>query len=485
MFLALSPETYVRYCELLRDLDLSGALGAIDAPTLAIAAAEDPTTPPSELESLAAAIPRASVVVLERAAHLANVERPDEFNAALLGHLAAMRTQVGIVGAGPAGLTLARLLEVAGIESVVLEARSRDYVEHRIRAGVLEQGTVELLRDAGVGERMDREGIVHHGINLQFDGERHHVPLTELTGGRSIVIYGQTEVVKDLVAARLASGLPLLFDVDDVTIHELDTDRPRIRFTHDGAAHELECDVVAGCDGFHGVCRPSIPAGVLTTFEREYPFAWLGILADVAPSIDELVYAHHERGFALLSLRSPQLSRYYVQCRPDDDLDEWPDGRIWRELQARTALEGWTLHEGPVLEKAITGMRSFVTEPMQHGRLFLAGDAAHIVPPTGAKGLNLAIADVRMLAEALVDRLRDRQRAGLESYSAACLRRVWRAEHFSWWMTSMLHSARRSDPFDLKLQLAQLRYVTTSHAAATSLAENYVGLTTLDAVTPA
>ena len=396
-----------------------------------------------------------------------------------------MRTQVGIVGAGPAGLTLARLLEVAGIESVVLEARSRDYVEHRIRAGVLEQGTVDLLRDAGVGERMDREGIVHHGINLQFDGERHHVPLTELAGGRSIVIYGQTEVVKDLVAARIASGLPLLFEVGDVTIRELDTDRPRIRFTHDGGAHELECDVVAGCDGFHGVCRPSIPAGVLTTFEREYPFAWLGILADVAPSIDELVYAHHERGFALLSLRSPQLSRYYVQCRPDDDLGEWPDGRIWRELQARTGLEGWTLHEGPVLEKGITGMRSFVAEPMRHGRLFLAGDAAHIVPPTGAKGLNLAISDVRTLAEALVDRHETGSETGLESYSATCLRRVWRAEHFSWWMTSMLHTLDGADPFDLKLQLAQLRYVTTSQAAAASLAENYVGLTTLDPPTPA
>jgi p-hydroxybenzoate 3-monooxygenase len=391
-----------------------------------------------------------------------------------------VRTQVGIVGAGPAGLTLGRLLEVAGIESVVLEARSREYVEQRIRAGVLEQGTVELLRDAGVGERMDREGLVHHGINLQFDGYRHYVPLSELADGRSIVIYGQTEVVKDLVAARLASGLPMLFDVDDVTLHDLDSVRPRMRFTHDGAAHEFECDVVAGCDGFHGVCRPSIPAGVLTTFEREYPFAWLGILAEVAPSIEELVYAHHERGFALLSLRSPHLSRYYVQCRPDDDLGEWPDRRIWDELQARTALEGWTLHEGPVLEKGITGMRSFVVEPMQHGRLFLAGDAAHIVPPTGAKGLNLAISDVRVLAEALIDRDETGSETGLESYSATCLRRVWRAEHFSWWMTSMLHTVDGADSFDLKLQLAQLRYVTGSQAAAASLAENYVGLTTLE-----
>jgi p-hydroxybenzoate 3-monooxygenase len=390
-----------------------------------------------------------------------------------------LRTQVGIVGAGPAGLTLARLLEVAGIESVVVEDRSRDYVEQRIRAGVLEQGTVELLREAGVGERLGREGIVHHGINLQFDGERHYVPLTELSGGRSIVIYGQTEVVKDLVAARLESGLPLLFEADGVGVHELDTERPRIRFVHEGVAQELECDVVAGCDGFHGVCRPSIPRGVLSIFEREYSFAWLGILAAVAPSIDELVYAHHERGFALLSLRSPELSRYYVQCRPEDPLDGWPDDRIWDELQARTALEGWTLHEGPVLEKSITGMRSFVAEPMRYGRLFLAGDAAHIVPPTGAKGLNLAIADVRVLAEAIVDRYEGGGETGLESYSATCLRRVWRAEHFSWWMTSMLHKPDGDDPFDVRLQLSLLRYVTSSEAAARSLAENYVGLTTL------
>jgi p-hydroxybenzoate 3-monooxygenase len=389
-----------------------------------------------------------------------------------------VRTQVGIVGAGPAGLTLARLLEVAGVESVVLENRSREYCEQRIRAGVLEQGTVDLLRDAGVGERMDREGIVHGGIHLQFDGERHHLPMSELTG-RSIVIYGQTEVVKDLIAARIESGLPLLFEVDGVSLHELESERPRIRFAHDGSEHELECDVVAGCDGFHGICRETIPAGVLRTFEREYPFGWLGILAQVAPSMDELVYAHNERGFALLSLRSPELSRYYVQVRHDEDIAGWPDDRIWQELQLRTGVDGWTLHEGPILEKGVTGMRSFVAEPMQHGRLFLAGDAAHIVPPTGAKGLNLAISDVRILAEALVDWYRTGSPAGLDGYSAACLRRVWRAEHFSWWMTSMLHTLEGGDPFDAQLQLSQLRYVTSSEAAATSLSENYVGLTTL------
>ena len=387
-----------------------------------------------------------------------------------------MRTQVGIVGAGPAGLTLAQLLAREGIESVILENRTRDYVEKRIRAGVLEQGTVDLLRDAAVGERMDREGIVHGGIYLQFDGERHHVPMSELTGGRGIVIYGQTEVVKDLIAARLAADLPLLFDVADVAVRDIESDRPRIDFSYRGATDELECDVIAGCDGFHGVCRPSIPGGVLRTFEREYPYGWLGILAQVAPSMDELVYTHSERGFALLSLRSPQLSRYYVQVEHDEDIDEWPDERIWEELQLRTAVEGWTLHEGPILEKGVTGMRSFVCEPMQYGNLFLAGDAGHIVPPTGAKGLNLAIHDVRVLAEALVQWYRTGSRALLDNYSAQCLRRVWRAEHFSWWMTTMLHRPPDADPFGIQLQLAQLRYVTSSKAMATSLAENYTGL---------
>ncbi len=386
-----------------------------------------------------------------------------------------MRTQVGIVGAGPAGLTLAHLLHNEGIDSVVLEDRGREYVEARIRAGVLEPGTAELLRWAGVGERMDREGIVHHGVGFQFDGRRCRVDLQALTG-KSLVIYGQTEVVKDLIEARLATGRPLLFEVEDVSVHELESDRPHIRFRHDGAEHRLECDVIAGCDGFHGVCRPSIPAGVLREFWREYPFGWLGILAAAPPSNDEVVYVHSERGFALLSLRSMELSRLYVQCRPDEDLAEWPDERIWDELRARAGLPDRPLNEGPVLEKGVTGMRSFVVEPMQFGRLYLAGDAAHIVPPTGAKGLNLAISDVRVLAEALVDWYRTGRRDALDGYSERCLRRVWRCEHFSWWMTSMLHRSPDADPFELRLQLSQLHYVTSSEAAMRSLAENYVGL---------
>jgi p-hydroxybenzoate 3-monooxygenase len=386
-----------------------------------------------------------------------------------------VRTQVAIVGAGPAGLMLGQLLARAGIESVVLESRSRDYVEHRIRAGVLEHASVELLREAGVGERMDRDGIVHGGIHLQFDGERHHVPFQELASS-VIVIYGQTEVVKDLIGARLAAGLPLLFEAEAVAVHDIESERPRVEFVHDGDRRQLECDVVAGCDGFHGVCREAMPDGVLKTFSREYVFGWLGILAEVAPSMDELVYAHSDRGFALLSLRSRTLSRYYVQVSHDEDIREWPDERVWEELQLRTALDGWTLHEGRVLEKGVTGMRSFVCEPMQHGRLFLAGDAAHIVPPTGAKGLNLALRDVDVLAEALVEWCRTGDSSVLAGYSERCLRRVWRCEHFSWWMTTMLHLQPDRDEFDRKLQLAQLRHVTTSAAAARMLAENYTGV---------
>jgi p-hydroxybenzoate 3-monooxygenase len=370
---------------------------------------------------------------------------------------------------------LGQLLARAGIESLVLESRSREYVEHRIRAGVLEHASVELLRRAGVAERMDREGIVHEGIYLQFDGERHRVPFQELASS-VIVIYGQTEIVKDLIRARLAAGLPLLFEAEAVAVHDVESERPRVEFEHDGERRQLECDVVAGCDGFHGVCRAAIPDGVVKTFSREYAFGWLGILAEVAPSTDELVYAHSDRGFALLSLRSPTLSRYYVQVTHDEDICDWPDGRIWEELRLRTALDGWTLDEGPVLEKGVTGMRSFVCEPMQYGRLFLAGDAAHIVPPTGAKGLNLALRDVDVLAEALVEWYRTGDSSVLAGYSERCLRRVWRCEHFSWWMTTMLHLQPGRDEFDRKLQLAQLRHVTTSAAAAKMLAENYTGV---------
>jgi p-hydroxybenzoate 3-monooxygenase len=385
------------------------------------------------------------------------------------------KTQVAIVGAGPAGLTLAQLLHVAGIDSVVLENRSRDYVEARIRAGVLEHDVAELYEQAGVGERMRREGLVHTGVELQSGSERQRIAFDELVG-KTIVVYGQTEVVKDLIAARLESGRPLHFEVSDVSLDDLETERPRVRYVHEGAEHELECDVVAGCDGFHGVSRPSIPAGVLRTFARDYPYGWLGIIAAVAPSNDELIYAHTERGFALLSMRSPELSRLYLQCAPDEDLDLWPDERIWEELQTRLGVDGWTLHEGLILEKGVTPMRSFVVEPMQWGRLYLAGDAAHIVPPTGAKGLNLAVRDVAALAEGLVAWYRDGNAALLDAYSETCLRRVWRAEHFSWWMTTMLHRAPNSDEFTLRLQQSQLRYLRTSRAAAQSLAENYVGV---------
>lgn len=386
-----------------------------------------------------------------------------------------MRTQVAIVGSGPAGLVLSHLLRREGIDCVVLEDRSREYVEHRVRAGVLEQGTVELLDRIGMAERIHREGIVHHGIELRFEGQGHRIPLSDLTGGRAITIYGQQEVIKDLIRGRLEAGGETLFDVANVSLHDLETDSPSLQFQYEGKAHELTCDFVAGCDGFHGVSRESIPAGVLQVFEREYPFAWLGILAAVAPSTEEVVYAYHERGFALHSLRSPEVSRLYIQVDPAERIEEWPDERIWSELHLRLARDdGWSLREGPVTEKGIAAMRSFVVEPMQYGRLFLAGDAAHIVPATGAKGLNLAVADVRVLAEALSAWYRTGKTELLDSYSATCLRRVWRAEHFSWWMTTMLHR-QGDDPFQHRLQLSQLRYVCNSTAAATSLAENYVG----------
>jgi p-hydroxybenzoate 3-monooxygenase len=385
------------------------------------------------------------------------------------------RTQVGIVGAGPAGLTLGHLLHEAGIDAVVLESRSRDYVEARVRAGVLEHDVASLYERAGVGDRLRREGLVHTGVELQSQGERHRIDFGQLTG-KSIVVYGQTEVVTDLIAARFAADAPLLFEVGNVSLYDLDGDRPRIRFVHEGTAGELECDVVAGCDGFHGVSRQAIPRDTLREFAREYPYGWLGILAAVAPSSDELVYAHHERGFALLSMRSPELSRLYLQCAPDEELAGWPDERIWEELHVRLAVDGWTLAEGPILEKSVTPMRSFVAEPMQWHRLYLAGDASHIVPPTGAKGLNLAVRDVMVLADALIAWYREGDRSLLDAYSETCLRRVWRAEHFSWWMTTMLHRWPDGNEFDLRLQRSQLRYLRTSEAAATSFAENYVGI---------
>jgi p-hydroxybenzoate 3-monooxygenase len=370
------------------------------------------------------------------------------------------------VGAGPAGLLLAHLLHLRGVESVVLEARDRAYVEQRVRAGVLEQGTVDCLKEAGLGGRMEREGLVHEGLELRFGGRGHRIALSELTGGRAITVYGQQEVVKDLIAARLERG-PLLFGVEDV---RLDFAAPAIRFRHDGAEHELRCEAIAGCDGSHGVSREAVPAGALKLWTREYPFAWLGILAAVPPSTEELIYAHHERGFALHSLRTPELSRLYIQVDPGDDIGSWPDERIWGELHARFATaDGWALREGPVLEKAITPMKATVSEPMQHGPLFLAGDAAHIVPPTGAKGLNLAVHDVKALADALAG-------GDTAGYSERCLRRVWRVQQFSWWMTSMLHRFPHDDGLEHRLQLAQLEYVAASRAAATMLAENYVGL---------
>jgi len=385
------------------------------------------------------------------------------------------RTQVGIVGAGPAGLVLSHLLHRRGVHSVVVEARSRQHCEQRVRAGVLEQGTVDLLIEMGLGERMKREGLIHDGVEIRFRELGHRIDFKALTG-RGITIYAQQEVVKDLIAARLGANGEIFFEADDVTVHDFDSATPKIRFRHDGEASEVFCDFIAGCDGFHGVCRPSIESA-LTIYERVFPFAWLGILAAAPPSSEELIYCYHDRGFALHSMRTPEITRLYLQCAPEEDLTLWPDARIWEELQTRLSTrDGHRLTEGPILQKGVTGMRSFVAEPMQHGRLYLAGDAAHIVPPTGAKGLNLAVADVRVLAAALAEFYASGSFQLLDRYSETCLRRVWLVQRFSLWMTTMLHRVPGNDRFEEHRQLADLDYLTSSRAAAQTFAENYVGL---------
>ncbi|MFF8674316.1 4-hydroxybenzoate 3-monooxygenase [Streptomyces sp. NPDC015242] len=387
-----------------------------------------------------------------------------------------MRTTVGIIGAGPAGLLLARLLRNAGIDAVVLETHDRAYVERRQRAGILEQGTVDVLRAAGAGARMDREGLRHDGIELRFDRRRHRVDFPGLTGGRSVTVYAQTEVCKDLIALQLEEGGPLLFEAEALAVEGVDTDAPRVRFRHQGREDVLECSYVVGCDGFWGVSRRAIPAELTRVFERTYPFGWLGILADVPPSHDELVYARHDRGFALLSMRSPSVSRLYLQVPDGTDAGAWGDKEIWDELERRfETADAWRLARGPITQKSVTPMRSFVHEPMRHGRLFLAGDAAHIVPPTGAKGLNLAVGDVVTFARALVHLEQTGSPELLDSYSATCLRRIWQAERFSYDMTTLLHRLPGATPFEDRLQLARLERIASSRAAETDLAEAYTG----------
>jgi p-hydroxybenzoate 3-monooxygenase len=386
-----------------------------------------------------------------------------------------MRTQVGIVGAGPAGLMLGHLLNLAGIDSIIIENRSQDYVIERVRAGVLEQATVDLMIESGVGARLQRESLSHDGIYINVFGKRRRIDMAPLTG-RRITVYGQNEVVKDLIGARSSSGRSLFFEVSDVSVYGLESEQPAIRFTKNDAAYEIRCDFIAGCDGFHGICRESIPARQIHIYERVYPFGWLGILANAAPSSPELVYSRHSRGFALFSMRSPLVTRLYLQCAPDEDVSQWSDDRIWDELLTRLQSEdGWRPNVGPITQKAVTGMRSFVAEPMRFGRMFLAGDAAHIVPPTGAKGLNLAMADVWRLSRALQHFYQSGQQELLDRYSADCLRRVWRAQQFSWWMTSLLHRPDSGNAFDFRRQHAELDHVTSSRAAMTNLAENYVG----------
>ena len=385
-----------------------------------------------------------------------------------------MRTQVGIIGAGPAGLMLAQLLHLAGIESVIIESRSRAYCENRIRAGLIEQWAHDMLIDVGVGARMKREGLYHRGIKLNFGGALHPIDFAELVG-KGVIIYGQQEIVKDMIEARLTARQPILFEVGETSVHDIDDKKPKIRFRHDGKAQEIDCDFIGGCDGFHGICRPSIPDGVLTTYGRDYPFGWLGILSESPPPDDELIYSYDDRGFALYTMRSPTLARLYFQCAPDEDIEKWPDDRIWKEFHARLG-GARKLMEGKIVQKGVTPMRSFVVEPMQYGRLYLAGDSAHIVPPTGAKGMNLAFADVRILARAICEFYKSGSSAQLDNYSQKVLPRVWKAQRFSWWMTQIFHRFPDEVPFDQRRQLAELGYVASSTAAATALAENYAGL---------
>ena len=389
----------------------------------------------------------------------------------------ATRTQVAIVGAGPSGLLLGQLLHKAGIANVILERHSADYVLGRIRAGVLEQTTCELLDEAGVGARMHAEGLLHRGIELCFGDARHRIDLFGLTGGKQVMVYGQTEVTRDLMAARAAAGLQTLYEATEVAPHDFDTTAPRVTFTHNGRTHELHCEFIAGCDGYHGACRASAPAGALTAFERVYPFGWLGILADTPPVSHELIYSNHERGFALCSMRSPTRTRYYVQCSLDDKAEQWTDQLFWDELRRRLdPTTAAALVTGPSIEKSIAPLRCFVAEPMRLGRLFLAGDAAHIVPPTGAKGLNLAASDVHYLSRALIEHYAEHSDAGIDHYSARCLARVWKAERFSSWMTALLHKFPDNGVIGQRMQRAELEYLAGSRAAATALAENYVGL---------
>jgi p-hydroxybenzoate 3-monooxygenase len=386
------------------------------------------------------------------------------------------RTQVVIIGAGPSGLLLGQILDRAGIDNIILERKSPDYVLGRVRAGVLEQGTVDLLTSVGVGDRLAREGLVHHGISLSFDGSLHRIDMTALTG-KAVTVYGQTEVTHDLMDARTTFGAKSVYEAENVRPHDFDGDHPRVTYEKDGVTHEIACDFIAGCDGFHGVSRQSVPEGALTTYERVYPFGWLGILAEVPPADHELIYANSPRGFALCSMRSTHRSRYYVQCTIEDRVEDWPDSRFWDELRSRLdPSSAARVVTGPSFEKSIAPLRSFVAEPLRFGRLFLVGDAAHIVPPTGAKGLNLAVSDVRYLSEALIEHYGEKSPAGLAAYSGRALSRIWKAVRFSWWMTTMLHRFPQATSFDQKIQEADLAYLVSSEAAMTSLSENYVGL---------